>query len=698
LLLTRTAEERATRRLFDARLAQARAGSLSRRVGQRFDSLAAVGEATRLARDLKLPPESFLDLRNAAIACLALPDLRLVKPWPGWPASNHNVDFDDKLEIYARADPQGVVTIGRVSDGQQTARLPATGSGVWILMSRDGKYLAVWSATQMKVWNLDRPDPVAVLNLSGDGFYPDFSPDGRLFVNAHRDGPVRLYDLATGQIQRVFPGGPSTSNVAFRPKFRQISVGRGAVIEILDLDTGKVVVALPHQPYTPASHVWHPDGTTLAVLCNDLRVHLWDVAAAKQTLVLDRLSNFGTEIAFNHAGDLLVTSGWDGKLRLWDPRTGQHLLSTTPGGGSLRFSPDDRHLTVNNLLAGKLGRWEIAAGPEYRTMATTSAGITVPFFSPSVHRDGRLLAAGLHGGVGLWDLVGGRELFFIPLPGATNALFEPTGSLLTNGPAGLLRWAVRPDPATPGGVRLGPPEKLAVPGSIYDLACSADGRVTASAQSRGGSVLHTARPNQPIPLAPHDDTRYVAVSPDGKRVATGSHWPAGVTIWDADNGTRSKVLPGVGWGVKFSPDGKWLGTVSGGYRLWEVGSWREGPNIGGGEGADFSPDGKLLAVETGSGAIRLVNPDSGREYARLEDPNQDRAGRITFSPDGTQLVATSGDSQSIHVWDLRLIRARLVEMGLDWDVPSYPPAKPAAGPLRVEVDLGKPAAGKKGPA
>ena len=36
-------------RLYDARLAQARAGSLSRRIGQRFDSLGAVADAVKIA-------------------------------------------------------------------------------------------------------------------------------------------------------------------------------------------------------------------------------------------------------------------------------------------------------------------------------------------------------------------------------------------------------------------------------------------------------------------------------------------------------------------------------------------------------------------------------------------------------------------------------------------------------------------------
>ena len=113
----------------------------------------------------------------------------------------------------------------------------------------------------------------------------------------------------------------------------------------------------------------------------------------------------------------------------------------------------------------------------------------------------------------------------------------------------------------------------------------------------------------------------------------------------------------------------------------------------------FSPVGKLLALETGQGVVRLVDPDTGREYARLEDPNrlQDRGTEMSFSPDGTQLVVTNGDSQSIHVWDLRAIRERLAKMGLDWDLPPYPPAPEARvlQPLEIQVELDGPASSKQ---
>jgi eukaryotic-like serine/threonine-protein kinase len=71
---------------------------------------------------------------------------------------------------------------------------------------------------------------------------------------------------------------------------------------------------------------------------------------------------------------------------------------------------------------------------------------------------------------------------------------------------------------------------------------------------------------------------------------------------------------------------------------------------------------------------------------RLDAPEQTRLGPCCFTPDGTQLIALGMDSQALHVWDLRLIRRQLAEMGLDWDAPPYPEAAGAATePLEVRV-------------
>jgi Tfp pilus assembly protein PilF len=89
--------------------------------------------------------------------------------------------------------------------------------------------------------------------------------------------------------------------------------------------------------------------------------------------------------------------------------------------------------------------------------------------------------------------------------------------------------------------------------------------------------------------------------------------------------------------------------------------------------------------------VQLVEAETGRLVASLDDPQQSRSRQAIFSADGSRLILTSEDSRAAHVWDLRAIRHELVAMGLDWDWPPLPEpdvTATAAGPLRVATDLG----------
>jgi WD40 repeat protein len=92
----------------------------------------------------------------------------------------------------------------------------------------------------------------------------------------------------------------------------------------------------------------------------------------------------------------------------------------------------------------------------------------------------------------------------------------------------------------------------------------------------------------------------------------------------------------------------------------------------------------MLAVGGPDGTIRLLDAANRREWARLPDPNQAGTSWITFSPDGAQLIATSNEARAVHVWDLRQTRRELTALGLDWQAPTYPPAR-SATPLRLVI-------------
>ena len=162
-------------------------------------------------------------------------------------------------------------------------------------------------------------------------------------------------------------------------------------------------------------------------------------------------------------------------------------------------------------------------------------------------------------------------------------------------------------------------------------------------------------------MAPQDDCRYVAISPDGKWLATGSHGVSGAQVWQISDGTPVENLKVEGLvGVAFSSDGKWLMTSPSPCKLWAVGTWEEARRISG-EGLCFSPDGRLLLVQETNKPLLLVEAETGRKVARFESPDlcpvQQQG--AAFSPDGSQLVIVTNDGPAIHVWDLR-------QSGITW--------------------------------
>jgi serine/threonine protein kinase/WD40 repeat protein/tetratricopeptide (TPR) repeat protein len=689
LAQTQAAERQARLREADALVGQAHGIRYSRQMGQRFDALAALKKAAAIGRELGQPPEWFDGLRNEAIAALALPDLRVAREWEGWPSGTANVNFDSKLERYARVDRQGNVSVRRVSDDQELWQLPPSGpGGTWLLFSPDGRFLWVEASRHVRVWNLAGQEPVQFFEATGQ--CPDFSPDSRWLAVKHRDDSIGLYDLASGREIKRLGNGLHPNRLAFHPRKLQLAISTDTKTQILDLETGRLLAELP-QPGDWLT--WSPDGKALAT-SEGLLIHVWDVPTRQETARLEACRNFGIVLFFDHAGDLLVSTGWEGMVRFWDPHTGKQLFSTPASTTSvLHFSPDDR-LVAAAVAGTRLRIWEVAHGHEYRTLAPKQTGHNVlNVWSAALSLDGRLLAVGTQAGIVLWDAARGSEVGIVGCGLTTCMVFEPPGALLANGPTGLRRWPVREDPADPGQLRLGPPEELPVPGSNNGIAISRDGGVVASAQGCGAFVLHRDQPGQLVRLFPHQDTRSVAVSPDGRWVATGSYSGTLVKVWEARTGKLATTLPiDRGSGVVFSPDGKWLATSADGVRLWALGSWQEGPSFEGGAPA-FSPDGRLLALETGQGVIRLLDVGSGREHARLEDPDHDRARFLFFSADGTRLVVPSNDSQTVHVWDLRKIRSGLRELELDWDAPEYPPVPAgtedsARPPLRLRVETG----------
>lgn len=665
------AERDAREKLWASYLVQARASRLSDVAGRRATALAAVAAAAKM--------KSALELRNEAIACLALTDLGEPIFWRGSPPGTLPIltRFDADLDRYAVGDGAGRVTIYDARDHRVLTQFSGPPVRVAdVVFSPDGQRVAANFSGSVRAWDGDNQSWLAWTNFpTTDRNLPHtvaFHTDGQRLAVADPAGSVRIIDMNTGleQSPALATGGPIL-RIDWAPASELLAVVIERDVQVWNVGRRERVISLTHA-VAVSCIAWHPDARHLAAGCVNGELGLWDTQNGGR-IPLPAYTSQISSIGFIQAGDLLATHSWDAISRFWDATTGRHLFKSDELLAR-QFSRDGQRLFCSRD-GPDFGVVRVERSDGFRTLRSGHINDT-HLYGLSVTADGRWVGVGAGGNTWhLWDARSGREIAWQQWDRPTGVRLEPNGqTIFVAQKDRVLRCALTP---SPDGTRvdIGAPETiLASPGTNFEeVSLSADGHSLLAVGGRVSTLVDLRNNSRRLEFGGSSAAVSGAISPDNRWLVTATFRGAGVSVWDGQTGRLAhRLITNDNALVAFSPDGRQLVTHSTKETcFWDTTTWqvqRRVPlTVAGalGKPVAFSGNGRLLALVNARQQIQLLDPQTGNELATLTAPEAEPIRALALSGDG-QVLAAATINRLVQLWDLRVLRRELAALKLDW--------------------------------
>jgi WD40 repeat protein len=531
--------------------------------------------------------------------------------------------------------------------GRVTFREMATGKVLWETqcfdvnrcdLSTDGKRAITATGNCIVVRDATTGEILRKIHQPGSANYDktvSLSPDGNLVACPAKDGSSSFVILNTrsGKILRTCKG--HTNSIRFLGFSRNGSViasgSADNTLKLWNTATGKLIRTFSGHNHDVSSAAFLADDAKILSASKDLSMKLWDcrretippdehavlIATQARLDAEDRANGyvepllaitpgaagrykFGIEnAALSPDGKLSISCSTCNPVRIHDAFTGavRSEYSGYPKDDSIQsctFSPDGKSALATALQDDSLKLWDVGSGKTLKTFVGHESCVTDAAFNA----DGsRIVSASWDKSVRIWETATGKSLVIIR---------KHRGDV--NGCA-------------------------FVPGTNTVISISDDETARIFGAENGTPIR--------ILRAGYQVTAF-AVSPDGKRLFTGSAYEPTQTLWDVKTGRRIRTLGPPCQTLREWVT--WLCDLTG--SPYPFNDYIHS--------AAFSPDGKWLVTGSLDQGIRIRNGLTGDLVLRVRSRSghAESVGAVSFSADGRRLL-TGSDDGTLKIWDFQ---------------------------------------------
>jgi WD40 repeat protein/energy-coupling factor transporter ATP-binding protein EcfA2 len=553
-----------------------------------------------------------------------------------WNGSTPGVSANDALfgpddRIVAACSADGSLGIWNSKTGDQIGSSAVTSKSplVRLAISPDGKHVAAGAIDGTVIlYDIGAKTKTEQHGQHGAIDAVDFDSTGERVLSASEDGTALILDAATGAIQNTLaakPGAPAALTAAFNPSGNGIETTYAdGSVNLWTNEGDPVAVLRAHTGAAPVAD-FSPDGNLLATGGADGKVYLWH---ASSPLARAGFSHRGAveSIEFDRAGRRMLTASQDGTAAEWtmaaEPRV-ERVLSQSPGKAwvvAAHFSADGQRI--------------VTAGGSTANVWSAGASGADPLFTFHVTEPQKRFTQAAFVGSSHNVIVAQTD----------TSLADPVYK--TNG------WIVWSDDGT---------KKIAKePGwqtGIRSLALTGDGNVVLAISASGYASIdstddqHTYGSWRDVSDGIPDSTGFALGGVTGT-IHTVNSKGVQVRRWPSND---ARVLA-----LALSSDGRWLATGGNGGTpgaIWDLSQpGRSHVPLEGGddeiESASFSPvDSTFLLATSTDGTLKLWDRDSGDLVASVSVPAS-RASAAAFTPDGSAVVI-GAENGNIFLWPIR---------------------------------------------